>query len=146
MLSYLIVVAAAVLFFAVCYWFISRSHAEETAASAAAPVPSIKKRERLIKIRRRTLHPQGKLSVKRHRYLPHLFHGYPTKRTEEKRKHVFLQNQSWNIPDQSRQLIKNFPGKKNRNRLFWKIKMIRRYWKLILYVIFLINMGRFLKQ
>jgi cell division septum initiation protein DivIVA len=48
-LSYLIVVAAAVLFFAVCYWFISRSHAEETAASAAAPVPSIKKAGKIDK-------------------------------------------------------------------------------------------------
>lgn len=146
MLSYLIVVAAAVLFFAVCYWFISRSHAEETAASAAAPVPSIKKAGKIDKNQEEDASPAKKTVSEATQVFTSPLSRISTRRTEEKRKHVFLQNQSWNIPDQSRQLIKNFPGKKNRNRLFWKIKMIRRYWKLILYVIFLINMGRFLKQ
>ena len=113
MLSYLIVVAAAVLFFAVCYWFISRSHAEETAASAAAPVPSNKKkRERLNKNQEEDASPARKTVSEATQVFTSPLSRISDEEDGGEEKTRILQNQSWNIPDQSRQLIKTSRGRR----------------------------------
>lgn len=66
MLSYLIVVAAAVLFFAVCYLFIRQSHREETKVprvSLKPSAPSVPAAEKIDKKTEAVHHPAAKKAV-----------------------------------------------------------------------------------